>query len=80
MAGEQSSVPQRGRAAFTEAQLRAIAVDSAQRLGYPTLKDEQLKAIVTFAQGNDCFVALPTGYGKSAIYGVLPYVFDTIKG
>ena len=65
---------------FTEEQLGTIAVESAQRLGYVTLKDEQLEAIVTFVQGNDCFIALPTGYGKSAIYGVLPYVFDIMKG
>ena len=64
----------------TESQLRLIAVESARRLGYATLKDKQLEAIVTFALGNDCFIALPTGYGKSAIYGVLPFVFDTIKG
>ena len=65
---------------FTEEQLETIAVESAQRLGYVTLKDEHLEAIVTFVQGNDCFIALPTGYGKSAIYGVLPYVFDIMKG
>ena len=65
---------------LTESQLRSIAVESTQHLGYPTLKDEQLEAIVNFAQGKDCFVALPTGYGKSVIYGVLPYVFDAIKG
>ena len=34
------------------------------------LKDDQLEleAIVTFALGNDCFIALPTEYAKSAIY------------
>ena len=79
MASQQQNSQERGRS-LTESQLRSIAVESAQRLGYPTLKDEQLEAIVSFAQGNDCFIALPTGYGKSAIYGVLPYVSDTIKG
>lgn len=77
---EQVENTEEGGQYFTEEQLKTIAVESAQRLGYSTLKDKQLEAIVTFVQGNDCFIALPTGYGKSAIYGVLPYVFDTIKG
>jgi len=64
---------------FTEEQLRTIAIESAQHIGYQTLKNKQLEAIVTFVCGNDCFTALPTGFGKSAIY-VLPYVFDKIKG
>ena len=68
----------RASAFLTESQLRSIAIDSAQRLGWPTLKDEQF--ILIFAQGKDCFVALPTGYGKSAIYDVFPCVFDAIKG
>ena len=68
------------RCFLTESQLRSIAIESAQRLGWPTHKDAQLEVILNFAQGKDCFVALPTGYGKSAIYYVFPCVFDTIKG
>ena len=36
------------------------------------LKDKQVEAIETFVNGSDVFVALPTGYGKSLIYGLLP--------
>ena len=57
-----------------------IAIESAQRLGYDGLKEKQIEAIVSFLRGNDTFVALPTGYGKSLIYAVLPYSFDRIKG
>ena len=28
----------------------------------------------------DTFVILPTGYGKSIIYGVLPMTFDFMRG
>ena len=28
----------------------------------------------------DTFVSLPTGYGKSIIYGVLPILFDKLNG
>ena len=64
----------------TVEELEQIAVDGARRLGYEGLKDRQLEEIVSFLQGNDTFVALPTGYGKSLIYGVLPYSFDKMRG
>lgn len=44
------------------------------------LKHEQVKAIQNFCEGHDVFVSLPTGFGKSMIYGLLPLVFDTIRG
>jgi len=36
--------------------------------------------VCAFVQGHDTFVSLPTGYGKSTIYAILPYVFDKLKG
>ena len=47
--------------------------------GFPDLKDKQ-ESILAFLNGNDIFVSLPTGFGKSVIYSVLPFVFDRIKG
>ena len=55
----------------TELQLKLIATESARYLGYATLEDEQLEAVVTFSLGNDCFIALPTGCRKSAMYTLL---------
>ena len=60
--------------------LEKIIKESGPRLGYGELKNEQMKAILSFVHGNDTFVALPTGYGKSLIYAVLPYVFDVARG
>ena len=31
-------------------------------------------------KGNDVFVALPTGYGKSVIFGILPAAYDILRG
>ena len=47
----------------------------AKKLGY-VLKDEQRKVINAFVRGNDLFVVLPKGYGKSLCYGCLPFFFD----
>ena len=45
-----------------------------------TIKEKQKEAIHAFLSGRDVFVSLPTGYGKSLIYAILPLVFDHIKG
>ena len=51
---------------------------AATRLGV-TLKVKQLEAIMAFISGSDVFVALLTGYGKSLIFGLLPWIFDEIN-
>ena len=38
------------------------------------LHEEQEKAIRAFFDGNDVFVSLPTGYGKSLIYQSIPVI------
>jgi superfamily II DNA helicase RecQ len=38
-------------------------------------KEKQLSAIKSIVEGNDTFVVLPTGYGKSKIYMHLPEIF-----
>lgn len=45
-----------------------------------SLKPKQMEAVVKFCLGNDVFVSLPTGYGKSIIYAILPRVFDKTRG
>ena len=60
-------------------ELLPLIGDSDSALGINTLKPEQEKAILQFLLGRDVFVALPTGYGKSLWYFVLPLVFDRIR-
>ena len=45
-----------------------------------TLKDEQMACIKYIYQRKDVFLWLPTGFGKSLCYEVLPFVFDDKLG
>ena len=50
----------------------SVAADlSGTTLGFEHLKDKQVAAMTSFLKGNDTFVSLPTGYGKSIIYAAL---------
>ena len=55
---------------------------SLAKLGVPELKlkREQLAAIRAVHDGKDCFVWLPTGFGKSLCFQALPFVFDYSLG
>ena len=60
--------------------LRTIIDEAAASLGYTSLKEEQKKALFSFVTGRDVFVSLPTGYGKSLCYALLPFIFDVKRG
>ena len=50
-----------------------------QRLGYSKVKKEQKEAILKFViEGQDIFLCLPTGYGKSLFYYSMPVLFDIL--
>ena len=58
-------------------------VDAALRvattkLSYKKINDRD--AILPFVNGKDVFVSLPTGYGKSFCYQILPVLFNAICG
>ena len=59
--------------------VEAAANSAARALGYDELKVEQLEVVSSFYHGNDVFVTLPTGFGKSLCYAILPKVFDTLS-
>ena len=65
---------------WERSKLEEAASSAARRLGYEQLKDEQLKVVVAFLGGNDVFAVLPTGFGKSLCYAVLPYAFEALEG
>ena len=49
-------------------------------MGIDVLKEKQKEAIGAFLEGNDVFLTVPTGYGKSLVYGILPLAFDLMRG
>ena len=65
--------------ASTDHEFRVLIIETARKVGID-LKEKQLEAIQMFCSGKDVFVSLPTGYGKSMIYGLLPLVFNSLKG
>jgi superfamily II DNA helicase RecQ len=55
---------------------RRLSTNTASSIGYPLLKLEQRRVLKAFVEGRAIFVSLPTGYGKSLGYALLPTVFD----
>ena len=51
----------------------------ALRLGYPSVRTHQLSVVCQIIEGRDVFAVLPTGYGKSLCYALLPLVFDSLS-
>ena len=70
------------KASFPEFQLppRDALAAAVKKMGLASLKDKQVEAILSFVGGKDVFVSLPTGYGKSIIYAILPQVYDELLG
>ena len=52
----------------------------ACRIGYSKLTPQQEEATVAFVNGNDVFISLPTGSGKTVCFAVLPFAFDILLG
>ena len=58
------------------ADIDRIIDNAGSRIGYSMLKPEQRRVLKGFVEGRDIFVLLPTGYGKSLFYALLPSIFD----
>jgi len=58
----------------------AAVAEVYRRMELRPLKPKQVEALSTFLSGKDTFVVLPTGYGKSIIFAVLPLLFDLLFG
>ena len=54
------------------------ATEAIQRLGYSTMKPEQLQVVSGIVSGRNVFTALPTGFGKSLCSVCPPTVFSLV--
>ena len=57
--------------------IERACTEAARSLGYQNLRKHQMLVVSSFLKRND---VLPTGYGKSLCYAVLPLVFDRLQG
>ena len=60
-----------------KATMEEAFVFALDRLGYEKLREEQEKVFRAFVSGRDVFAVLPTGYGKSLRFALLPHVLIT---
>ena len=65
---------------YSQEQINSAIVYALWNLGVENLKDKQQEAVEAFVNESDTFVSLPTGYGKSLCYSILPLVFDSLRG
>ena len=64
-------------ARFRDEDVRMALNICAARAGY-SLRPLQ-EQVISFVQGSDVFVGLPTGSGKSLCYNILPDVFKSLR-
>ena len=67
-------------AMFSVAGVGRACRESACAMGYANVRDQQLRVVSNFVRGSDVFAVLPTGYGKSLCYALLPSMFDRLLG
>ena len=65
-------------AVSTVQSVREKIAEVAAEMGYRKVKERQYEVIEKFVGGNDVFVSLPTGSGKSLCFAMLPKVFDSL--
>ena len=62
-----------------EREYKGVIDDCLACLGLTELKPEQQEAVQLLLRGKNVFETLPTGYGKSAIYQVLPLCTKSLQ-
>ena len=66
-------------AQFADRDIEAAITRVSVSYGYPELKDEQKSILLSFLKGRDVFGCLPTGFGKSVCFLLLPMIYDVLN-
>ena len=65
---------------FSFYEIKKAIEEAVNTLGYEAVRRDQFDVITKFIEGNDVFVSLPTGGGKSLCFACLPLVYDLLRG
>ena len=58
--------------------LHSAVDDGLQRLGYERIKTEQLDAVESLLSGKHLILSIPTRFGKSLVYQLLPFCAESL--
>jgi len=64
---------------YSSGEIHHAITEATRVLGYTELRPNQERVVTHFLSGNDVFVSLPTGSGKSLCYCLLPKAFDVLR-
>ena len=64
---------------FEETVVNVAILEAFQKPGYDRPSQDQALAVRNLVLGNDVFVMLPTGSGKSLCSASLPYINDSLR-
>ena len=59
--------------------IKQVIFKSVHQLGYDRPRPNQLEAVLHFVSGQDTFILLPTGSGKSLCFACVPLVYDRFR-
>lgn len=62
-----------------EQQFNEVLKVVCDRLGYASLRPEQVEALRCIIENKNVLVNLPTGYGKSEVYALAPVILDEVQ-
>ena len=65
---------------FNSPEINKAIEESVKTLRYQQIRREQPDVVTKFIEGNDVFISLPTGGGKSLCFACLHLVYDYLRG
>ena len=65
---------------FSDDEIEESIRFAASKIGFSDgFRDQQRSCLKSFLRGHDLFIALPTGFGKSAVFQAAPFCVDFLR-